>query len=164
MVITFHLLQIATWYLACVFISWRRSLWWVTCQGQGHPSRSKVKLKVTTWYLAYICVTSTRTFWGVKCQGQGHPSRSKVNLKVTTWFSAYMCVTSPCRFWWVKCQGQGHHSRSKVKLKVKTAIAHSNLIFGKHMCHITPHILRGAMSRSSFKVKGQIEGQNSYCT
>ena len=52
-------------------------------------------------------------------------------------------------------------SSFKVKLKVKTAIAHSNLIFGIHMCHITPHILRGEMSRSrsSFKVKGQIEGQ-----
>ena len=65
LVITFHLLQIATWYLASVFISLRRSLWWVTCQ--GHPSRSKVKLKVTTWYLAYIWVILPHTYWGVKC-------------------------------------------------------------------------------------------------
>ena len=45
LVITCDLFQIATWYLACVFISLRLSLWWVTCQGQSHPSRSKVKLK-----------------------------------------------------------------------------------------------------------------------
>ena len=45
MAITFHLLQIATWYLACGFISLRCTLWCVTCQGQGHSSRSKVKLK-----------------------------------------------------------------------------------------------------------------------
>ena len=39
LIITFHLLQIATSYLACVFISSRRIFWWVTCQGQGHSSR-----------------------------------------------------------------------------------------------------------------------------
>ena len=31
-VITFHLLQIATLYLACVLISLRCTFWWVTCQ------------------------------------------------------------------------------------------------------------------------------------
>ena len=47
MAITFHLLQIATWYLACGFISLRRTILWVTCQGQGHSSGSKVKLKLS---------------------------------------------------------------------------------------------------------------------
>ena len=42
--ITFHL-QIATWYLVSGFIAPRRTIWWVTCQGHGHTSRLKVKVK-----------------------------------------------------------------------------------------------------------------------
>ena len=45
LVISFHLLQIATSYLAFVLISLRWSFWRLIFQGKGHPSRSKVKLK-----------------------------------------------------------------------------------------------------------------------
>ena len=47
------------------------------------------------------------------------------------------------------------------KNHLKSVIADSNLILGIHMCHIKPHILMCEMSRSrsSFKVKGQIEGK-----
>jgi len=41
LVITFAILKIATWYLACMCISWSFTFWVV--KGQGHPSRSKVK-------------------------------------------------------------------------------------------------------------------------
>ena len=43
MVITFAILIIATWYLACMCISWSCTFWVVKGQCQGHPSRSKVK-------------------------------------------------------------------------------------------------------------------------
>ena len=54
----------------------------------------------------------------------------------------------------------GDMSRSRSSFKVKGQIEGNNLIFGIHMSHITPHILRGQRSRSFFKVKGQIEGHN----
>jgi len=41
MLITSMSLQIATWYLTCMCISWSCTFWVV--KGQGHPSRSKVK-------------------------------------------------------------------------------------------------------------------------
>ena len=41
--ITFEPLQIETWYLACICISSGCTFWGVICQGQDHPSRSKVK-------------------------------------------------------------------------------------------------------------------------
>ena len=39
--ITYAILKIATWYLACMCISWSCTFW--AMKGQGHPSRSKVK-------------------------------------------------------------------------------------------------------------------------
>ena len=43
MVITFVILIIADWYLACMCISCSCTFWVVKGQRQGHPSRSKVK-------------------------------------------------------------------------------------------------------------------------
>ena len=41
----FAILKIATWYLACMCISWSCTFWVV--KGQGHyPSRSKVKINI----------------------------------------------------------------------------------------------------------------------
>ena len=40
--ITFAILKIATWYLACMCFSWSCTFW--VMKGQGHPSRSKVKI------------------------------------------------------------------------------------------------------------------------
>ena len=41
--ITFKPLQIETWYLACICICSSHTFWGVICQGQCHPSMSKVK-------------------------------------------------------------------------------------------------------------------------
>ncbi len=42
MAITFSILNIATWYLAFMCISWSCTFWVVNGQGQGHPSSSNV--------------------------------------------------------------------------------------------------------------------------
>ena len=70
--ITFAILKIATWYLACMCISWSCTFWVV--KGQGHPSRSKVKKLFFFWF--FMCISSTCTFWVVK------RSRSMMTFKV----------------------------------------------------------------------------------
>ncbi len=42
-ILTYEILNIATWYLACTCILWSCTFWVV--KGQGHPLRSKVKQK-----------------------------------------------------------------------------------------------------------------------
>ena len=47
--ITYAILKIATWYLACMCFSWSCTFWVVKGQGQSHPSRLKVKVKGQIW-------------------------------------------------------------------------------------------------------------------
>ena len=58
--ITFEILQVETSYLACMCISWSLTFCVQTCQGQGHPSRSKVKYigQITKFNIVFNFLTS----------------------------------------------------------------------------------------------------------
>ena len=88
--ITFVLLEIETSYLACMYNSWSCTFWWVQCQGQGHGSRSKVKLIGQINIVHNSCTIRDRDFiLGMHVQlielhllmGQMSRSRSRVKVK-----------------------------------------------------------------------------------
>jgi hypothetical protein len=76
----------------------------------------------------------------------------------------HACTSWNCTFWGVACQG--HHSRSKVNFTTYLSnfnvdhnfwtVTYTYLILGMHIPLMEPHIFRGRMSRSPFKVRGQI--------
>jgi hypothetical protein len=119
LVITFSLLTIAIWYLACMCISWGWTFWVVKGEGQMsniwrlsvHPKTLTLAitcslLMIATWYLACMGISWSWTFWVMK--GQGHSSRSNVKysvrpktltlaitfqiLKIATWYLTRMCI------------------------------------------------------------------------
>ena len=71
--ITFHLLQLVTWYLACNCISLRCTFSWVTChQGQGHSSWSNAPTgghSVSQTHLVLSCHTFSVTLWFITLAG-----------------------------------------------------------------------------------------------
>jgi hypothetical protein len=143
--ITFAILKIATWYFACMCITF----WEV--KGQGQRSNFAI-LKTVTWYLAFMHIWWSWTFWVVKGEVQGHPSRSNAKymasvrpktltlvitfliLKIATWYLACMCISWSCTFWVVK--GQDHSSRSKVKYMGGHSVSQTHLVFLQLLVYI----------------------------
>ena len=113
-VITFAILKIATWYLACMCISWSCTFWVV--KGQGYPSRSKVFVFMSpSLYWGTYCFCPVCLFVGLFVCWFAQTLTLAITfaiLKIATWYLAYMCISWSCTFWVVK--GQGHPSRWKV--------------------------------------------------
>jgi len=98
-IITYAILKIATWYLACMCISWSCTFWVV--KGQGHPSRSKVKYMDQNCSKGDIvhCVSQTHTcivfhkhIPGSKFRNTWSFSFCSLGWRVTSQFRGYSFV------------------------------------------------------------------------
>jgi len=135
-------------------IPWKRTFWGMTCQGQGHPSRSRVitfdQIEIDNWYLVNKCISCTRMFWVVTLYGQGHYSRSKVTfgvwattldpVEIKSWYLWCMRIFKAAYFKHVKVkvisQGQGSNEHNFWIIRGR------DFIF-KHACasHESTHFL-----------------------
>jgi len=187
--ITFSIFKIATWYFACMCISWSCTFWVVKGEGQGHPSRSNVKDMVSVRpsenfnighhffniedsnlifgmhvYLMELHILEgerSRSRSSFKVKGQGQRSNFAIS-KIVTWYVACMCISWSCTFWVVKGQGHPSRLRSKVNFAI-LKIATWYLAFMHISWSCTFRVVKGHPSRSRVKFCNIEDSNSIFC-